>query len=237
MKAVKYLEAVVTTSAARDDFGDKQHELEQAVLTDLGKIPKEVISELFEASQVSKVISSKQPDFEFKDKNTISAGEILAYMKAVVNECAMLTFSEEKARLSKLISKLHRYLSANLAPYSQRCNFTIPDIQTSTEAAGVSGQEITSKGQVLCHWFDQESQNKNESTMFYILGPLDTAATKERTGSPEIEEPTKEQREQLAREAYENQIVHFGKVKADGLELSQLYQDTRDLIDKMKASE
>lgn len=50
MKAVKYLEAVVTTSAARDDFGDKQHELEQAALTDLGKIPKEVISELFEAS-------------------------------------------------------------------------------------------------------------------------------------------------------------------------------------------
>jgi hypothetical protein len=50
MKAVKYLEAVVTTSTSRTDFTDKQHELEVTALTDVAKIPKEVISELFEAS-------------------------------------------------------------------------------------------------------------------------------------------------------------------------------------------
>lgn len=72
--------------------------------------------------------------------------------------------------------------------------------------------------------------------MFYILGPLDAAATKAKLGTPEIEEPTKEQREQIASDAYENALVHFGKVEADALELSQLYQDTRDLIDKMRTS-
>ena len=69
--------------------------------------------------------------------------------------------------------------------------------------------------------------------MFYILGPLDTAAVKEKTGEAEVEDPTKEQREELAREVDENALVHFGQVEADGLELSKLYQDTRDLIDKM----
>ena len=32
-------------------------------------------------------------------------------------------------------------------------------------------------------------------------------------------------------------MIHFGKVEADALTLSKLYQDTRDLIEKMKVSE
>lgn len=59
--------------------------------------------------------------------------------------------------------------------------------------------------------------------MFYILGPQDVAATEEKIGaplSPEIEEPTKEQREQIARQNYENGLVHFGKVEVSDLELS-----------------
>jgi hypothetical protein len=148
----------------------------------------------------------------------------------------MLTFGEEKTRLAKLISKLHRYLLANLAPYNQRCNFTIPDVQQAAAVSSVIGKEITSTGHVVCHWFDQEGKDKSRSSMFYILGPLDAAATKAKLGTPEIEEPTKEQREQIASDAYENALVHFGKVEADALELSQLYQDTRDLIDKMRTS-
>jgi len=80
-----------------------------------------VVSELYESSQVSKIATSKQADYEFKDKTGISSSEMLAYMKAVVNECCMLTFGTEKARLSKLISKLHRFLSACLPSYTQRC--------------------------------------------------------------------------------------------------------------------
>jgi len=59
VRATKYLEAAVSASVAQVDFYDKQHELGLAALTDPSKIPREVVSELFEASQVSKVATSK----------------------------------------------------------------------------------------------------------------------------------------------------------------------------------
>lgn len=78
MKAAKYLDAAVEAATAQTEFLDKQHELSLTNLADPGKIPKEVISELFEASQVNKVATSKLPDFEFKDKTTITSSELLA---------------------------------------------------------------------------------------------------------------------------------------------------------------
>jgi hypothetical protein len=204
-------------------------------LADINKIPKEVITEVFEASQVSKVTTQKQPDFEFKDKTTITSSELLAYTKAVVTECCMLTFSTEKARLSKLISKLHRCLLTNLTTYAQRCNLVVPEVEPLTEAAQLEGKELASQSQVLCHWFDFEGQT---SSLYYVLGPLDAVAAKEAEQWPEDpEEPTAEEREQQAAFRIENQTVHYGKVEVDALALSQLYQDTRDLIDKMTASE
>mmetsp|Transcript_13381 Transcript_13381/g.20918 ORF Transcript_13381/g.20918 Transcript_13381/m.20918 type:complete len:195 (+) Transcript_13381:1153-1737(+) len=156
-------------------------------------------------------------------------------MKAVVNECCMLTFGFEKARLSKLISKLHRYLAGNLPPYQQRCSLAVPEPEVLTEAAEIEKKQIASNGQVVSHWFDFESHN---SSMFYILGPQDESIT---PAHPEPEEgapePTEEERVKRAEEHVENITVHFGKVEVPALELSKLYQDTRDLIDKMKASE
>jgi len=194
------------------------------------------VSELYEASQVSKVATSKQPDFEFKDKSSITAGEILAYTKAVVNECCMLTFSEEKSRLSKLISKLHRLLLATLPSYQQRCQLSVPDIAPETDAAAAEAKAVAPRGRVLCHWQDFAGQ---PSCLFYILGPFDAEATKDRFPAPadEGEEPTAAQRKLRAEENAENALVHFGKVEVGALALSQLYQDTRDLVDKMKASE
>ena len=74
-------------------------------------------SELFEASQVSKVIYEKLEGFEFKDKTSISSSEILAYLKAVLTENSLFTFGQDHERQGKLISKLHRYLITNLATY------------------------------------------------------------------------------------------------------------------------
>jgi len=194
-----------------------------------------VISELFEASQVAKVATSKLPDFEFKDKTSVSSCELLAYAKAVVNECCMLTFGDEKARLSRLISKLHRYLTANLAAYAQRCALNVVEADPLVDASEVEKKELTPTGRVLCQWFDFEGQ---KSSLFYILGPQDEEATKASAeGAEEPEEPTEEQRRERAEARVENSLVHFGKVDVDALTLSQLYQDTRDLIDKMKASE
>jgi hypothetical protein len=41
---------VITCANSQNDFNDKQHELGVAALTDPSKIPKEIISELYEAS-------------------------------------------------------------------------------------------------------------------------------------------------------------------------------------------
>ena len=87
---------------------------------------------------MNKVVTSKQKDFEFKDKTTITSSELLAYMKAIVNECCMMTFGKEKARLSKLVSKLHRYLVGNLSTYQQKCTLSIPDIEVLQEASEIA---------------------------------------------------------------------------------------------------
>lgn len=81
---------------AIQEFNDNQHSLSTTNLTDINKIPKEIISELFEASQVNKVFTQNVPDYEFKDKTSVSSAELLAYMKAIVKENTIFTFGNEK---------------------------------------------------------------------------------------------------------------------------------------------
>jgi hypothetical protein len=61
-------------------------------LTDPSKIPREVISEMFESSMVAKIVHSKLPGFEFKDKATVTSAEVLAYLKAVLIENRFFSF-------------------------------------------------------------------------------------------------------------------------------------------------
>jgi len=108
----------------------------------------------------------------------------------------MLTFGVEKARLSKLMSKLHRCLLGNLTTYAQRCNLAVPDVEDLTDASLLEGKELAPTSQVLCHWFDFEGQ---KSSLYYILGPLDVEAAKAAEQWPEDPaEPTPEEREQQA---------------------------------------
>ena len=80
-QSVFYLEASVNISKILREFIDKQHILNTVNLTDPSKVPREVISEIFEVFQVTKVNYVKVPDFELKDKATITSAELLAYMK------------------------------------------------------------------------------------------------------------------------------------------------------------
>lgn len=48
-------------------------------------------------------------------------------------EVRFLTFGTEKIHKSKLISKLHRYLRANLATYGQKCVADFQDYTPVTE--------------------------------------------------------------------------------------------------------
>jgi len=51
-----------------------------------------VASELFEASQVSKVLYEKLEGFEFKEKTAITSSEIVAYLKSILIENSLFTF-------------------------------------------------------------------------------------------------------------------------------------------------
>jgi hypothetical protein len=61
-------------------------------LLDPTKIPKEVVSEMFESSMVAKIVHSKLAGFEFKDKTTVTSAEVLAYLKAVLTENKFFSF-------------------------------------------------------------------------------------------------------------------------------------------------
>lgn len=82
----------------------------------------------------------------------------------------MLTFGTEKNRLSKLISKLHRYLVANLSTYTQKCTVKVPEIENQTDATKVEDFELRPVGHISASWFDFQGQN---SSLFYNLGPYD----------------------------------------------------------------
>lgn len=140
---------------------------------DVTKVPKEVISELFESSEVRRVLTDKLKETEFIEKSTITAGEILSYLKAVANESKIITFGVEKDRLSKLISKLHRYLSANLTTYKEKCSVVIQDIAEVKNSSETEGKELIESGQYMTLWQDIKGQ---ESSMFYILGSLHESA-------------------------------------------------------------
>lgn len=119
--AAHYLQATITVGVAQRTFLDESHKITATPLTDALKVPREVASELFEASQVSKVVYEKLEGFEFKDKQSITSSEILAYLKALLTENGLFTFGQDYERQGKLISKLHRYLMNNLTTYAAQC--------------------------------------------------------------------------------------------------------------------
>lgn len=96
---------------------DSANTLSVTNLIDPVKIPKEIVTELFESSMVSKVVHSKLAGFEFKDKTTITSAEVLSYLKAILLENRFFSFGTEKERFSSLISKIHRYLKLSLSSY------------------------------------------------------------------------------------------------------------------------
>lgn len=116
--AIHYLEASNQVNKQQRIFLDSQHTLNVTALLDASKIPKEVASEMFEASQVQKVLYAKLAGYEFKDKTAIVSAEVLAYLKAVLYENRFFTFGVDKERFSQLISKLHRYLKTSLTSYT-----------------------------------------------------------------------------------------------------------------------
>lgn len=99
------------------------------------------MTELFEASQNAKVVYSKLAGFEFKDKVTITAAEVLSYLKAILLENQFFTFGPDKERFSKLISKLHRFLKMSLSSYTAMVAAEVKDYTEMQDAK--AAQDLT----------------------------------------------------------------------------------------------
>jgi hypothetical protein len=211
------------------------------------KLPREVASEMFETAQVTKVNYVKVPDFEPKDKTAITPAEVLAYLKALAKELEFMTFGEEKTRQSKLLSKLHRYLKVNLpTSYGAKCTLDAailakpegPDefkeiAAVTTADSNVEGYIQRSK--IVGKWSDFKGQ---KSSFFYIIGPGDEQ-TINTLYPPPAQDPTLADDDLKNREEdrKENFSIHMGSVEVDPIVLSALYQEVRDLADKMRNSE
>lgn len=179
--------------------------------------------------------------FEFKDKTAISASEVVSYLKSLLIENSLFTFGQERERAGRLISKLHRYLVANLSNYKEKCTSDVKMYEDETDSQAVAKEIALDKSECLTSWVDFQGK---KSQMFYILGPLDESAFELEQLEPEdanIEEGKEKQSEQkrkeIAMRIEENMKVHFGKVESDPIALSELHQDIRDLADKMTKSE
>ena len=132
--SVHYFDAANNVSVKQRAFLDSQHTLSSTQLLDPTKVQKEVVSEMFESSMVAKIVHSKLPGFEFKDKTTITSAEVLAYLKAVLIEDRFFSFGQDKERFSNLISKLHRYLKNSHSSYGVQ---VAPDIRMHEETTQV----------------------------------------------------------------------------------------------------
>jgi len=149
-----YLKATISVSEAQRLLLDEAHKISAQPLTDAAKIPREVASELFEASQVSKTLYEKLPGFEFKDKQSISSSEIVAYLKAVLTDNSLFTFGVDRDRQGKLISKLHRYLLSNLASYQQQCASQVKLFEPTENVDIAKNGELVAKAECLSVWID-----------------------------------------------------------------------------------
>ena len=117
-------------------------------------MPREIATELFESSQVNKVINSKLPGYEFKDKTTITSSELLAYLRSLIFDLKLFTFGSERERTSRLICKLHRYLNANLSSYPVKCNGDVKDYVDIMLPTEIAKSEILGPQKSLSMWFD-----------------------------------------------------------------------------------
>lgn len=224
-------------SKQQRSFLDSQHTLSVTNLTEPAKIPKEVISEMFEASQNAKIVYSKLAGYEFKDKTTITAAEVLAYLKAVLLENQFFTFGQDKERFSKLISKLHRYLKTSLSSYQATVAVDVKDFVQGTDIKLTQDMnKLLPASSYRCQWVDFQGQ---KSYLFYQIGSLDDSSFVKPPGTAESKdaEVTEAMLEAMAAKRVENALLSFGKVEADPIKLSQLHQDVCDLCDEMAESE
>lgn len=91
------------------------------------------------------------------------------------------------------------------------------------------------RAKIVGKWLDFKG---HKSAFFYIIGPSDegvlNALLPPPSSDPSLAEDDAKRRDELRKE---NMQILMGQIEVDPLVLSALYQEVRDLGDKMKASE
>lgn len=103
---------------------------------------------------VAKIVHSKLPGFEFKDKTSINSAEVLAYLKAVLQENKFFSFGQDKERFSNLISKIHRYLKTAHSSYNVQIAPDIKMYEDVTQVAQADLTKILPAGGLRLSWVD-----------------------------------------------------------------------------------
>lgn len=67
---------------------------------------------------------------------------MLAYLKSIIIENGFFTYGGEADRLGKLVSKVHRYMKAQLPSYAQKCIPEAADYTDITSREEVARNEI-----------------------------------------------------------------------------------------------
>lgn len=143
-----------------------------------------------------------------------------------MNENGFFTFGQEADRLSKLITKLHRYLKACLPSYASKCSSEVADYTDLTAKEEIAAKEIIQNATSVSSWTDFQGR---KSYMFYVLGPLENDLFEPKVPEPVADQDPKittqkiETPEEKASRLQENATVHFGRVEADPVALSQLH--------------
>ena len=78
----------------------------------------------------------------------------MSYLKAILTENTLFTFGCDRERQGKLISKLHRYLLANLNTYQAQCASSVSEYQPIDNVETAKATELLAKAECLSSWID-----------------------------------------------------------------------------------
>lgn len=125
-------------------------------------------------------------------------------------------------------------MKLNLATYVAKCIVELKEPDEIKDPLIAETVELIPKGRLVSKWADFKGQ---KSSLFYAIAPSDDAFLGTLI-SKRYSEPLGDD-DITIRDDFKKDCttLHFGKVEVDPITLSALYQEVRDLVDKMKASE
>lgn len=191
-----------------------------AVITDMNKIPKMVVTEILDTDYLQKKKYGAGLFEESKKKAATNSLDILTYLLKHSSDLTSLHFGREW-RESRVL-KLHRILLIVCAQYLAKCKFTW-DLVLQPSLT----EELLPLGTVIGFWERRRGDNGElMQYLSYLCSPMDTNALvikEQEDGEPVVEYSRKDQ-------------FFYGEVRIKEFQLSNTAQALKDLRDKVRKS-